>query len=399
MLCGRDSAETALLVARQIDQSAVEVGGLMLYSEEYAAAAAGPLAATAAVAGGKLWPLLYVPSSGTLPEDVAEAISGLSPGSVVLVQTSVEIEDGPEVTVLTGADRYELAANVAEFGSGAGLSFSHTAVLCGSNDLAELGLAIGAYLARTKGLAVLTDAEAIPVPAVRVLCAAAGITARVDFCGPLAASQRKARLLLEAESIPEGFAGSTLKQGAEGGDVMWLEQRLTDLSYRPGPVDGVFDKRTRHAVIAFQKWEGLSRDGVAGAQVWWHLLEAVRPTPAYAEEGKNNAPQGRWIEVDRKKQVLLYCVEGVVERTLPVSTGSARVGVATPSGIYFIQRENTYERVRYKPLYLSRTTVLAIHGYTSVPVYPASHGCIRMTWADMDEFHDLIPLGTPVLVY
>jgi N-acetylmuramoyl-L-alanine amidase len=43
--------------------------------------------------------------------------------------------------------------------------------------------------------------------------------------------------------------------------------------------------------------------------------------------------------------------------------------------------------------------VLAIHGYPSVPTYPASHGCIRMTWADMDEFHALAPVGTEVRIY
>ncbi len=265
--------------------------------------------------------------------------------------------------------------------------------------MADLGLAVGAYLAKTKGIAVLTSAEDVPSETVALLAAAAGSADRVEFCGPLAKSRRRVRLLLDADTVPAGLAQVNLKQSSKGDDVAWVEQRLTDLSYRPGPVDGVFDRRTRQAVIAFQKWEGLTRDGVVGQQVWWHLLEANRPTPAYAEEGKNNAPQGRWIEVDKKKQVLLYCVDGWVERTLAVSTGSARVGVATPSGIYFVQRENTYERVRYKPLYLSRTTVLAIHGYTSVPVFPASHGCIRMTWADMDDFHELIPLGTPVLVY
>ena len=41
----------------------------------------------------------------------------------------------------------------------------------------------------------------------------------------------------------------------------WVEQRLSDLSYRPGTIDGVFDTKTRGAVIAFQKWEGLTRNG------------------------------------------------------------------------------------------------------------------------------------------
>ena len=126
--------------------------------------------------------------------------------------------------------------------------------------------------------------------------------------------------------------------------------------------------------------------------MWWRLLASSRPVPRFAEQGK-------WVEVDKKKQVLLYCVDGRVERTLAVSTGSGRVGIITPSGTYHITRENTRERLRYKPLYLRSYGYLAIHGYTSVPAQAASHGCVRMTWTDMDEFHALIPVGTTVHIY
>jgi peptidoglycan hydrolase-like protein with peptidoglycan-binding domain len=207
--------------------------------------------------------------------------------------------------------------------------------------------------------------------------------------------------LTQAPPAPEGDEGSVLPnhdwldlrltQGSSGAAVAWVEQRLIDLSYRPGPVDGAFDSRTQQAVIAFQKWEGLTRDGVVAGSDWQRLTSASRPVPQYSRTGTA-------IEVNKQKQVLLYCSGGTVERTLAVSTGSTRVGIATPSGLYHITRKNTYERVRYKPLYLT-WGLLAIHGYPSVPVYPASHGCIRTTWADMDELNPLIPVGTTVRVY
>jgi peptidoglycan hydrolase-like protein with peptidoglycan-binding domain len=170
-----------------------------------------------------------------------------------------------------------------------------------------------------------------------------------------------------------------------------LEQRLTDLSYRPGPIDGYFDERTRQAVVAFEKWHWLRRDGVVAGGVWGKLLAARRPVPRYSRAGT-------WIEVNKPKQVLLYCVNGNVERTLAVSTGNPRVGIATPSGAFRVTRKNIHERVRYKPLYIT-WRLLAIHGYTSVPTQPASHGCIRTTWADMDELNPLIPVGTVVRIY
>lgn len=182
-----------------------------------------------------------------------------------------------------------------------------------------------------------------------------------------------------------------LANGSRGDAVYWLEQRLTDLSYRPGPIDGLFDERTRQAVIAFQKWQWLRRDGVVRGSVWWRLVSASRPVPKFSY-------LGTWLEVNRPKQVLLYCVNGNVERTLAVSTGSASVGIRTPSGFFLVRRKNVHERVRYKPLYIT-WRLLAIHGYRSVPVYPASHGCIRTTWADMDELSPLIPVGTIVRIY
>ena len=114
---------------------------------------------------------------------------------------------------------------------------------------------------------------------------------------------------------PEVLDFPTLRSGSQGPEVAWLEQRLADLSYRPGPVDGVFDRKTRQAVIAFQKWEGLTRDGTVGEAVWEALLSAVRPTPT-------RILSGTWIEVNKSKQVLLFCRSGTVERILPCSTGN-----------------------------------------------------------------------------
>jgi lipoprotein-anchoring transpeptidase ErfK/SrfK len=118
---------------------------------------------------------------------------------------------------------------------------------------------------------------------------------------------------------------------------------------------------------------------------------ATRPTPTQSRTGT-------WIEVNKTKQVFLFCKDGYVDRTLPTSTGSAQYWV-TPSGTWTVTRENTWETVRYKPLYLRSWGVWAIHGYKSVPTYPASHGCIRITTWDMDELHALVPLGTTVVIY
>ena len=393
MLSAPDGAATAVLVAEHLEGAGVAMDGVVLVSGEYARAAPGVAAASSALAAAKGWPVLFVPESGSLTGDEAELVARLEPTTVVGVQTAVEVDCDVEVTRSWGWSEYEVGARIAEYGPTVGLSYSHLATIAASGEASNHCLTVGAYLAPTSGTAVLTGADRVPRETMGLLVQSVSGTARVDFCGPVAESTSQFLALLNVkEELPSGFPSSRLRRGSRGENVAWLEQRLTELSYRPGSVDGVFDWRTSRAVIAFQKWEGLNRDGSVGEDDWWALVGARPPEPQHAEEGVS-------VEVDKQKQVLLYCVDGVVERTLPVSTGNSRVGMVTPSGTYHIARKNTWERIRYKPLYLREWGYLAIHGYTSVPTYPASHGCVRTTWTDMDELHALVPVGTVVHIY
>jgi TPR repeat protein len=54
--------------------------------------------------------------------------------------------------------------------------------------------------------------------------------------------------------------------------VREIQQILTELGYAPGPVDGLFGGKTRSAIEAFQRKQGLAADGLATVQV----LEALR---------------------------------------------------------------------------------------------------------------------------
>jgi N-acetylmuramoyl-L-alanine amidase len=201
-----------------------------------------------------------------------------------------------------------------------------------------------------------------------------------------------ALLSVDAFDIQGTLPSSSALTSAE---IKWAEQRLADLSYRPGSIDGEFDTQTRSAVIAFQKWEGLSRTGTIGATTWTRLQSAARPVSAKA--GATNP----WIEIDKTKQVLLYCRNGQVVWTIPVSTGSASVGVITPAGSFALFSKETYTRPCYFSLgvtsYLG--SQIAIHGYPNVPTYPASHGCIRTQIWDQDAIFPVTYVGTKVYIY
>lgn len=186
-------------------------------------------------------------------------------------------------------------------------------------------------------------------------------------------------------------------------EVYEAEQRLSDLGYWTGPVDGVLDPPSRQALIAYQKVEGRKRTGSLTKNELIALRTAQRPLPR--ETGPAH------IEIDLRRQVLFYVDEtGRVVKVLPVSTGNGRPynengqkGVArTPSGTFTVYKKiNGWRKsplgLLYYPSYFLGG--YAIHGSPSVPAFPASHGCIRIPIFAAVEFSKLATVGTTVTVY
>lgn len=200
-------------------------------------------------------------------------------------------------------------------------------------------------------------------------------------------------------------ADGTLELGESGPEVQALQQRLTDLGYWLGTPDGTYGQLTRQAVMAFQKAEGLGRDGTAGPVTLGALDAASRPTP---RDGG-----GTHLEIDLARQILLVVEGGQTRYVINTSTGNGEAyanpgggsAVATtPPGSFAIQREIDGLRhaplgTLYRPKYFNGG--IAVHGSGSIPAHPASHGCARVTNAAMDLLWSsgLAPVGTPVLVY
>ena len=63
-------------------------------------------------------------------------------------------------------------------------------------------------------------------------------------------------------------AAAILRQGAKGNEVKEVQRRLKLWGYYNGAVDGVFGAGTKKAVIAFQKKNGLTADGVVGKSTY-----------------------------------------------------------------------------------------------------------------------------------
>jgi peptidoglycan hydrolase-like protein with peptidoglycan-binding domain len=185
-----------------------------------------------------------------------------------------------------------------------------------------------------------------------------------------------------------------LREGATGPAVLALQRRLVALGFWLGAADGRFGPSTRHALTAFQKANGLPREGVAGGTTTSALARAVRPRP--------RSGAGRTVEVDLTRQLLLLVADGQVVWAFDASTGA--VAGTTPTGRFKVFRDvDGYDRgplgVLYRPKYFYRG--VAVHGYPSVPVRPASHGCVRVTDDAMDWLwaNGALRIGQSVWVY
>jgi len=187
---------------------------------------------------------------------------------------------------------------------------------------------------------------------------------------------------------------SELRLGDSGPAVLALQQRLVALGYWLGTPDGHFGAATHHAVVAFQKAAGLRRDGAAGP--------VTRTALSRASRLRARSATGRVVEVDLRRQLLLVAVNGRVRWVMDASTGS--VPGTTPTGRYTVFRQVDGDDpgplgVLYRPKYF--VGGVAVHGYPSVPPYPASHGCVRVTNAAMDWLwaNGALPIGRQVWVY
>jgi peptidoglycan/xylan/chitin deacetylase (PgdA/CDA1 family)/lipoprotein-anchoring transpeptidase ErfK/SrfK len=195
----------------------------------------------------------------------------------------------------------------------------------------------------------------------------------------------------------------TVKSGSSGSEVLFLQRILRRIGYPAGAKDGKFGYATLQAVYAFEKVRRMTRDGVVPPYQMAAIAKAGRP-PAPKREPKN------FVDVDISRQVLFEVRDRKVRRILPVSTGNEEYYTSdgeqrrahTPRGNFVVERKIQGERhsdlgVLYDPNYF--VGGYAIHGSPSVPVYPASHGCVRIPMYQSRPFFNRTPIGMPVFVH
>jgi peptidoglycan hydrolase-like protein with peptidoglycan-binding domain len=186
-----------------------------------------------------------------------------------------------------------------------------------------------------------------------------------------------------------------LDLGDSGAGVRAIVERLDELGYAVAdPAATSFDGAVTQSVWAFQKAQGISVDGVVGPVT---RAKLENPEPVVARF----ATPADHLEVDKARQLLLVVRDRRVFRVVNASTAGIP-GYTTPEGDFRVFRRvagiDTSPLGRlWNPLYFYRG--YAIHGSTTVPPEPASHGCVRVPLWEAERLFESIPHGEVVYVY
>ena len=226
---------------------------------------------------------------------------------------------------------------------------------------------------------------------------------------------------------PKTQLGDSLRRGSFGDGVKAMQQRLHDLGFDPGPVDGQFGTGTEQALWAFEKLvlgtPSADATGVLTDDMWRTMQDPIVIQPRRAEGAGYTH-----VEIYLDLQVAIVFTDDSPTLITHISSGSGETwcevvtydtdfegqvleapiekdvcGVAkTPGGVFEFYRR--YEGSRQGPLGGMWNPVyfnfgIAIHGAKNVPVMPVSHGGVRIPMFIADYFPTLVSNGDNVYVW
>jgi hypothetical protein len=217
---------------------------------------------------------------------------------------------------------------------------------------------------------------------------------RLEQAGKYAVSARHAptALLGGDSTVRKSWRVSfpSLHQGKCGPAVVGFKKAMRKLGYIAN--DGrCFGGKTGRGVLAYRKVNGMTRSMRAGKG----LVKRVFAGRGGYEVRHPGA--GRHVEVPLGKQVLVFAKDDRPYAIYPISSGKSSTPTVT-GHFTFIRTEPGYNsHGMYYSFYFYGG--YAVHGYESVPDYPASHGCIRTFIADQPEIYNRIEFGEDIFIW
>jgi peptidoglycan hydrolase-like protein with peptidoglycan-binding domain len=194
---------------------------------------------------------------------------------------------------------------------------------------------------------------------------------------------RTERRLIQVVDWQAGF-------GERGLKVLLLQRALLKEGFAT-PVTGYYDGGTARAVLAFRKTNGMGRGEYALNAVFAMLLRGEGSYRLrYPKAGKH-------VEFDWSRQVLVLARGGRPYRTYHTSSGAPATPTVFGSYRFYLQTPGTNSKGMVHSSYFIGG--YAIHGYPSVPNYPASHGCLRVPIPNALSIFNWIDIGDPIFTY
>jgi hypothetical protein len=178
--------------------------------------------------------------------------------------------------------------------------------------------------------------------------------------------------------------------GNRGLRVLLMQRRLQELGFSTS-LSGTFDSHTSYAVLAFRKTNLMGKSSYASTQVFNML---------FRKRGAFRLRQGgpaRHVEFDWSRQVLVIARNGRPWRTHHASSGKPSTPTVFGTFRFYRKQPGTNSHGMVDSNYFIGG--YAIHGYPSVPLYPASHGCIRVPIPQAAGIDRAIDLGDVIYVY
>jgi hypothetical protein len=182
----------------------------------------------------------------------------------------------------------------------------------------------------------------------------------------------------------------SLHQGQCGDVVVGFKKAMRKMGYIANS-GSCFGGKTGRGVLAYRKVNDMTRSTRAGAG----LVKKVFAGRGGYEVRHPGA--GEHVEAPLSKQVLVFAKGDKPFAIYPISSGKPSTPTVT-GHFQFIRQEPGYNSEgMYYAFYFYGG--YAVHGYASVPDYPASHGCLRTFIADQPEIFDRIFFGEDIFIW
>jgi hypothetical protein len=182
----------------------------------------------------------------------------------------------------------------------------------------------------------------------------------------------------------------SLHEGECGDVVVGFKKAMRGMGYIANS-GRCYGGKTARGVLAYRKVNGMARSFRAGKGL---VKLAFSGDGAYRVR---HPGAGQHLEAPLSKQVLVFAKGDRPVAVYPVSSGKSSTPTVT-GHFHFIRQEPGYNsHGMYYSFYFYGG--YAVHGYESVPDYPASHGCLRTFIADQPEIYNRIFFGEDIWIW